>query len=118
MKSEQTDSKTITMTETAASSNPTATPKKKRAAKKQAQTTIGRAEACDIGLFGDNLIEKLHARIVNRDGRYYLEDNETPDGTALNGELIDGPMLLRSGDRIEVGRCVLRFGERQRRAED
>ena len=27
------------------------------------ETTIGRAESCDIGLFGDNTIERLHARI-------------------------------------------------------
>ena len=28
------------------------------------ETTIGRAESCDIGLFGDPAVERLHARIT------------------------------------------------------
>ena len=32
-------------------------------------TTVGRAESCDIGLFGDNKVEKMHARIVLKGGR-------------------------------------------------
>ena len=30
------------------------------------ETTIGRAESCDLGLFGDAGVEKMHARIVAR----------------------------------------------------
>jgi hypothetical protein len=41
------------------------------------KTTIGRDEKCDIGLFGDNMVEKTHARIVRAGGRYYLEDADT-----------------------------------------
>src|SRR5438093_9336323 len=41
-------------------------------------TTIGRAEGCDIGLFGDPLIEKVHASIIQAGSRYYLEDPGTP----------------------------------------
>src|SRR5262245_20397530 len=32
--------------------------------------TIGRAESCDLGLFGDRGIERLHARILRLGGRY------------------------------------------------
>jgi hypothetical protein len=80
------------------------------------ETTIGRGEGCDIGLFGAAAVEKLHARIVRQGNRYLLADAETPDGTYLNGERIDGPTPLRSGDEIRVGNCVLRFGERQKRS--
>ena len=79
------------------------------------QTTIGRAEACDLGLFGDNQIERQHARILLQDNRYVLADAGTPGGTFLNDERIDGPTPLRSGDRIRVGKSVIRFGERQKR---
>src|SRR5262249_27428457 len=34
------------------------------------KTTVGRAEACDIGLFGDNGIEKMHASIILQGNRY------------------------------------------------
>jgi hypothetical protein len=79
------------------------------------ETTIGRAEACDLGLFGDNAIEKMHARIMLKKGRYLLADADTPGGTFLNDRRIDGPTPLTSGDAIRVGGCVLRFGERQKR---
>ncbi|HXG09100.1 MAG TPA: FHA domain-containing protein [Gemmataceae bacterium] len=81
----------------------------------KAETTIGRAEDCDIGLFGDSGIERLHARIVLEGNRYLLADAGTPGGTFLNGERITGPTPLRSGDRIGMGKAILRFGERQKR---
>jgi hypothetical protein len=79
------------------------------------ETSIGRAEACDIGLFGDNAIERMHARILCQKSRYLLADNNTPSGTYLNEQRIDRPTPLRSGDAIRVGSAVLRFGERRKR---
>jgi hypothetical protein len=81
----------------------------------RAETTIGRAEGCDIPLFGDNGVEKLHAKIVSRGGRYHIEDAGTPGGTFVNGEMVVGPWPLRDGDRIQVGRSSLLFKERARR---
>jgi MFS family permease len=78
-------------------------------------TTIGRAESCDIGLFGDANIEKVHARVMLTGNRYLLADGGTQAGTYLNDELIAGPTPLRSGDTIRVGNSVIRFGERQKR---
>ncbi len=80
------------------------------------ETRIGRAETCDIGLFGEAGIERVHAQIVLTDNRYVLADLGTPGGTFLNGQRIAGPTPLRSGDAIQVGSCTLRFWERQKRA--
>jgi hypothetical protein len=77
--------------------------------------TIGRAERCDVGLFGDMLVEKVHCRIVRNGDHYVLTDEGTASGTYVNEERIDGPRTLRSGDRIRLGRSVLRFGERAKR---
>jgi hypothetical protein len=82
----------------------------------KAETTIGRAEGNDLGLFGDKEVEKLHARILLKDDRYLIADAGTPGGTYLNDRLVSKPMPLRSGDAIRLGNCVLRFGERQRRS--
>jgi hypothetical protein len=79
------------------------------------ETTIGRAESCDLGLFGDNTIERLHARILLQNRRYLLADAGTPGGTFLNGERIGKPTPLHSGDKIQVGNSVIEFGERQSR---
>jgi hypothetical protein len=78
--------------------------------------TIGRAESCDIGLFGDPGVEKLHARLIQRGSAYFIEDAGTPSGTFVNDQRINGAMPLRNGDTIRVGKCVLRFGERRKRA--
>lgn len=78
------------------------------------ETSIGRAETCDVGLFGDPAVERLHA-VIRREGDHFvLRDTGTPGGTYVNGERVVGPRPLRSGDAIRLGRCLLRFGERQR----
>ncbi len=76
------------------------------------EITIGRGEGCDIGLFGDSAVEKLHARLVHRGNQYLLEDVGTASGTYVNDQRIRGPHLLTSGDVIRLGKCALRFGER------
>ena len=77
--------------------------------------TIGRAEACDLGLFGDPAIEKMHARIIQYGNRYYLADLNSPGGTFLNEKRIKEPAPLKTGDAIRVGSCTVRFGERAKR---
>lgn len=79
------------------------------------EITIGRAESCDLGLFGDPGVEKLHARIVRTGTDYVVSDAGTPGGTYVNNQRLAGPRPLRAGDEIRVGRCVLRFGERARK---
>jgi hypothetical protein len=79
------------------------------------ETTIGRAEGCDLGLFGDNTIEKLHARIVLDKGRYLLEHAAADGETTLNGTPVRRATPLRAGDLIGVGRSVLSFGEKEKR---
>jgi hypothetical protein len=78
------------------------------------RTTIGRAEACDIGLFGDNQIEKFHASIVQAGNRYFLEDAGTPAGTFVNERKVVGRVPLNSGDLIRLGSNVLCFRERKK----
>lgn len=76
--------------------------------------TLGRAESCDIGLFGDRTVERVHARLIRQGQDYVLSDAGTPDGTYVNGQRLNGPRILRAGDTIGVGNCRLRFGERRK----
>jgi hypothetical protein len=78
------------------------------------ELTIGRAESCDIGLFGDAGVSLLHARILQQGGRYLIADAGGA-GTFVNDVPIRGPTPLRSGDLIRMGRSLLRFRERSRR---
>jgi hypothetical protein len=81
------------------------------------KTTIGRAEGSDIALFGDSGVEKNHAAIVKDGGRYYLEDLQTPGGTYVNDQKVEGRAPLKTGDLIRVGKSVLRFNERTKRKD-
>jgi hypothetical protein len=83
----------------------------------KAETTIGRAESSDIGLFRDNAVARAHARILLEGTEYLVADAGSPAGTFLNDRLVTEPTPLRSGDAIRVGDHLLRFGERQKRAK-
>ncbi len=73
------------------------------------ETVIGRGEACDLGLFGDAAVEKVHAKITRQGSSWMLSDVGTPSGTLLNGQRLMAPTPLHSGDRIQVGGSVLSF---------
>jgi hypothetical protein len=81
----------------------------------KAETTIGRAEGCDIGLYGDQRVERMHARIVREGGRYLLAAADGASATLLNGTAVTRPTPLHSGDTIRLGNAVLRFHERSAR---
>jgi pSer/pThr/pTyr-binding forkhead associated (FHA) protein len=79
------------------------------------QLLIGRAESCDIGLFGDAGVERFHARLDRLADGYVLTDAGSPAGTYVNGRRIHAPTPLHSGDVIGVGAALLRFEERRKR---
>jgi FHA domain-containing protein len=80
----------------------------------KAETTMGRQEGVDIALFGDMGVEKRHARIVIKGDRYVLmeEQPNPPGGTFVNGERVYGPVPLKNGDLISMGRSEVRFQEK------
>jgi Inner membrane component of T3SS, cytoplasmic domain len=79
------------------------------------EMTIGRAEACDLGLFGDPGVDKVHVRITHLGNDFILSDEGSAGGTWVNDQRVNGTLRLRSGDLIRVGRSLVRFGERQKR---
>lgn len=78
-------------------------------------TTIGRAEDCDLGLFGDKAVAKLHARILAKNNHYLLAPAADAGETLVNDAPVGAnPVPLHAGDSIRIGRSVIRFGERSR----
>ncbi|MHB1558110.1 MAG: FHA domain-containing protein [Isosphaeraceae bacterium] len=67
---------------------------------------IGRQPDCQLRL-GSPLVSKLHAAIERRDGRTFLVDLGSTNGTVLNGRPLRGKEAeIHDGDRIQVGPAV------------
>ena len=71
------------------------------------ELTVGRATGCQVALPDDTYVSQLHARIFRKDGRFWLEDLGSTNGTYLNAKAVSAPVALRRGDRLQVGRTVL-----------
>ena len=71
------------------------------------EVTVGRAGGCHIALEDDKTVSQLHARVFRRDGRLYVEDLGSTNGTYLNAKKVGGPVALQRGDRLQIGRTVL-----------
>lgn len=70
------------------------------------EVTIGRAPGCKINV-DDTYVSQLHARVFRRDDQVMLEDLGSTNGTFCNGKQVTGPVPLRKGDRVQVGRTVM-----------
>jgi hypothetical protein len=64
--------------------------------------SIGRSKEADVQI-DDRYASGLHARIFSRDGRTYLEDMNSTNGTLLNDAELKGEAELIDGDRIRIG---------------
>ncbi|MGI8684081.1 MAG: FHA domain-containing protein [Acidimicrobiales bacterium] len=71
------------------------------------ELTVGRASGCQVAMPDDSYASQLHARIFRKDGRLWLEDLGSTNGTYLNAKAVTSPVALRRGDRVQVGRTVL-----------
>ena len=71
------------------------------------EVTIGRAPGCSVPLADDTYVSQLHARIYIRDGKPFVEDLGSTNGTFLNRDRLSKTMPLRRGDKLQIGQTVL-----------
>ncbi|MCA9069449.1 MAG: FHA domain-containing protein [Planctomycetaceae bacterium] len=75
-------------------------------------TVLGSSPKADVYLFKDDAIEPRHALVINRGGRFEIEDCNTPDGTYVNGIPITRH-TLQPGDQVVLGKTVLEFSVKE-----
>jgi hypothetical protein len=71
-------------------------------------TIIGRSLDSDIAL-NDNFMSSQHARLELRDDEWLLQDNNSTNGTFVNGFEVRDSAVVNYGDIIRVGRVELRL---------
>jgi FHA domain len=67
---------------------------------------IGRDQSTDIAL-DDEQASRRHARVTAQGDLALIEDLGSTNGTYVNGQPVEGPRVLRPGDRIRVGLTVM-----------
>ena len=71
---------------------------------------IGRSPNCRVRLdFPD--VSDRHAILTVRDNRAILEDLHSANGTFVNGEQVDRPVILDGGMVIQIGESMLRVSD-------
>ncbi len=70
--------------------------------------SIGRSREADVQI-DDRYASSVHARLFSREGRHFVEDMNSTNGTELNGAALAGEAELVDGDTIQIGDTVFRF---------
>ncbi|MCL4264233.1 MAG: FHA domain-containing protein [Anaerolineae bacterium] len=72
-------------------------------------TLVGRSPECAINLSrlpGNDVVSRRHANIVRRDDGYWLTDENSANGTIVDGFVLNPKETVRLRDR-----CQIQFGE-------
>jgi FHA domain len=70
--------------------------------------SVGRSKEADVRI-DDRYASSLHARVFSREGRFYVEDMNSTNGTLLNGATLQGEAELIDGDSVQIGDTVFRL---------
>lgn len=69
--------------------------------------TLGRAPSCEL-VFDDDTVSRRHAGLRLRDGRWFIADLASSNGTWVNGRRVYDAEV-RPGDEIRLGSAVFRL---------
>jgi hypothetical protein len=72
------------------------------------EARLGRTADNDV-VVKDQAASRSHARVFEQDGRYFVEDLGSANGTKLNDASVEQPQELTDGDSIIIGDTVFRF---------
>lgn len=72
------------------------------------QITLGRVERNHVVL-ANNRVSSVHARVIENEEGIVLVDNNSTNGTFVNGELVRGPVVLSPQDTVDIGIFTLHF---------
>jgi transcription initiation factor TFIIIB Brf1 subunit/transcription initiation factor TFIIB len=71
------------------------------------RTTIGRSPECGVFL-DDVTVSRKHAVLVERESRFFIEDQGSLNGTFVNRKRVESSPL-EDGDEVQVGKYRLTF---------
>jgi pSer/pThr/pTyr-binding forkhead associated (FHA) protein len=78
-----------------------------RFAVRDGETSLGRSAASDIVLKNDDFASGRHAQLTRHGGLLYVEDLGSTNGTYLDQQRVQGPLLVNPGQPIRIGQTAL-----------
>jgi len=66
----------------------------------------------------DTTISRRHAELTPDEGKWYLNDQQSANGTYLNGVRVGRPTRLQAGDQIRCGSTLFQFGREAKSDDD
>jgi serine phosphatase RsbU (regulator of sigma subunit)/pSer/pThr/pTyr-binding forkhead associated (FHA) protein len=74
------------------------------------RVTIGRSARNDLCI-PDPFASRVHAEVRNEGDEYFLQDLGSANGTLYNGSVVEGPITLTRGGRIQIGETEIVFND-------
>lgn len=76
------------------------------------RVTIGRSARNDLCI-PDPFASRVHAEVRNQGDEYFLQDLGSANGTLYNGSVVEAPITLIRGGRIQIGETEIVFNDSQ-----
>lgn len=70
---------------------------------------IGRKVGCDVVLDYDKSVSGKHCQILTKNGKFYVKDMQSANGTFINGSRVISEVELFSGNTLKLGRLEIKF---------
>jgi len=74
------------------------------------RVTIGRSARNDLCI-PDPFASRVHAEVRNEGDEYFLQDLGSANGTLYNGSIVETPITLARGGRIQIGETEIVFND-------
>jgi len=74
------------------------------------RVTIGRSARNDLCI-PDPFASRVHAEVRNEGDEYFLQDLGSTNGTLYNGSVVETPITLTRGGRIQIGETEIVFND-------
>jgi pSer/pThr/pTyr-binding forkhead associated (FHA) protein len=76
---------------------------------REGQQVLGSARDCEI-ILDDPTISSRHASLKHREGRFFLTDLDSTNGTFLNdGKTTIAREEIKDNDQVRLGKLILKF---------
>lgn len=77
----------------------------------EGKVSIGREETSNYAFFSDTFMSRIHSELMISGPHCIIHDNNSSNGTFLNGRKVEREATVRPGDRLQIGETYFDVSE-------